>query len=103
MTARTLQKLPAPHDRRSRHSMAQFIRECLAGENRGWSRSELEALMRLHPRFRRQPERNRKALSETLRRLQAMGQIEEQGGLLFVPEWLRIAILVRIERFEIVR
>jgi hypothetical protein len=94
---------PGPNDRRSRRLMTQFARERLALEDRGWSRSELEAVVRAQPQFRRRMERNPKALGELIRRLIGRGEVEQRDGKLFAAEPMQISICARRELFELVR
>lgn len=83
--------------------MAQFVRERLALDNRGWTRAELASLIRRDPRFSRRFERNPKVLGDMIRRLDGRGEIEERDGRLFAAESMRLDALARFERFELVR
>ena len=103
MTRRARGEPPAPDDRRSRFSMAQFVRERLALDDRGWTRAELETLLRRQPRFWPQVQRNPKALRELIRRLIGRREVEERNGKLFAAESMQISICARRQLFELVR
>lgn len=90
-------------DRRSKGSMAQFAREFLTLNPKGWTRTELEKVMRAQPAFWQQFERNPSAYDGMIRRLIERGEIEERDQALFAAEKTRLAVLSRRELFELNR
>lgn len=83
--------------------MAQFAREFLSLNPKGWSRKELKKVMQAQPAFWQQFERNPGAYHGMIGRLIAVGEIEEQQGALFASEELRLSVLARIDLFEVSR
>lgn len=81
--------------------MAQFVRELLSINPKGWTRSELREQMRAQPAFRQQFERNPKAINGMIGRLIERGEIEERDRLLFASEQTRLSVLVHRELFEL--
>lgn len=90
-------------DQRSKGSMAQFARELLSLNPKGWTREELKAAMRAQPAFWPQFERNPGAYYGMIHRLIGRGEIEVRGRLLFASDETRLAVLARKELFELSR
>jgi hypothetical protein len=83
--------------------MAQFARELLALDPKGWTRDALKQRLRADPTFWRQFERNPQAYSGMVRRLILRGDIEERDGLLFASEETQLSVLARTQLFELNR
>ena len=88
------------NDERSNGSMAQFAREFLSRNPKGWTRSELKEVLKAHPVFWRQFERNPGAYPNMVRRLLLRGDILEREGLLFASKKTQQLMLARSERFQ---
>lgn len=91
------------HDRRSTGSMAQFAREFLSLNPKGWTRQELKKVMRAQPGFWQQFDRNPSAYHGMIRRLIDRGEIKERNETLFASEETRVSVLARQELFEVNR
>lgn len=85
------------NDGRSNGSMAQFTREFLVANPKGWTRKELQQVLRAQPAFSGQFERNPGAYFNMIRRLALRRDIEERDGLLFASESIRRSVLARSE------
>jgi hypothetical protein len=92
---------PRASDRRSRGTMAQFVREFLSLNPVGWTRRGLGDVLRARPEFLSQFQRNERAFDQMVRRLIERAEIEERDGLLFASERMRLAIAARMELFEL--
>ena len=83
--------------------MAQFTREFLSRNPKGWTPQELKEVLRAQPAFWRHFERNPNAYPDMIRRLLQRGDIENRAGLLFALEAIRLSVLARNELFEVNR
>lgn len=81
--------------------MAQFVREFLSFNPRGWTRLELKRIVRAQPAFWRQCERNSRAYCNLMGRLIERGDIEDRDGRLYASERTRLLVVVRKELFEL--
>jgi hypothetical protein len=91
------QRRDSSGDRRSKGSMAQFVREFLSFDTKGLTRREFKNILRAQPAFGRQFERNPGAYYGAIRRLVERGDIEDRAGLMFASEGTRISIFARKE------
>jgi hypothetical protein len=83
--------------------MAQFARELLSLNPKGWTRRELKKVMQAQPAFRRQFERNPGAYYGMIGRPIERGEIEERDTALFASEETRLSVLAHRELFEVNR
>lgn len=82
-----------PPDRRSRGSMAQFVREFLTDNPKGWSRLDLRAAVQERPEFESISGGRPDAFYNLIGRLRNSGEIEDRNGLLFASDSVRNRIL----------
>lgn len=88
-------------DGRNRGSMSQFVREFLSLNPTGWTRADLQSLLRGRVEFTRQFQRNPRAYSNMICRLIDRGDIEDRDGKLFATEPIRLSVVVRKDLFEL--
>lgn len=81
--------------------MSQFVREFLSLNSAGWTRAELKKVVQDQPRFGARIQQSPAAYSQLISRLIDRGEIEEKNGKLFAAPHVRLAIVVRKERFEL--